>query len=100
MLDFADFLIQRGVFLIKPLLSFLRSSVRSCHENLLYGNKYEIIGVNNSGNEYTNPFDIQQIGGFTMGKHIILETKRTYLRQIRLDDFDEIAAILGNIEVM
>ena len=31
---------------------------------------------------------------------IILETKRTYLRQIYLEDFEEIAAILGDCEIM
>ncbi|WP_040196488.1 GNAT family N-acetyltransferase [Candidatus Soleaferrea massiliensis] len=35
-----------------------------------------------------------------MNQNRILETPRTYLRNICQDDFDEIAAILGNIEVM
>lgn len=35
-----------------------------------------------------------------MDQHHVLETQRTYLRHISQSDFDEIAAVLGDIEVM
>ena len=35
-----------------------------------------------------------------MNLHRILETQRTYLRHIDQDDFNEVSAILGDIEVM
>lgn len=35
-----------------------------------------------------------------MNQDIILETQRTYLRKIRQEDFDEVAGILGDDEVM